>query len=76
MTCTVRSQSVPARHLRDTSTLNPTEVPHSQEIAPPQDPTVGLCLGSERGPRLVGVSLGEIQGYLSHQKHPFRRTLQ
>ena len=34
-----------------------TGVPHLQENAPPLDPTVGLCLGSCRGPRGVGVFL-------------------
>ena len=33
----------------------PTGVPRSQENAPPQDPTVGLCLGSWGESRKVGV---------------------
>ena len=36
---------------------DPTGVPHLQENAPPQDPTVGLCLGSQGGPRGLGFLL-------------------
>ena len=32
-----------------------TRVPHLQENAPYQDPSVGLCLGSQGIPRGVGV---------------------
>ena len=32
-------------------------VPHLQENATPLDPTVGLCLGSQGGPRGVSVFL-------------------
>ena len=34
-----------------------TGVPHLKEHAPPQDPTVGLCMGSWWGHRGVGVFL-------------------
>ena len=38
--------------------MPPTGVPHSQENAPPEDPTVGPCLGSYRGPRRGAFSYG------------------
>ena len=34
-----------------------SEVPRSKENAPPQDPTEGLCLGSQWGPKGMGVLL-------------------
>ena len=34
-----------------------TGVPHLQEDAPPEDPTVGLCLGSWGNPREMDVLL-------------------
>ena len=37
--------------------LECTGVPHSQENAPPEDPTVGLCLGSWGGARGVDIFL-------------------
>ena len=36
--------------------LKLTGVPHSEEIAPPSGPTVGVCLGPYGGPRGVAIS--------------------
>ena len=44
------------RDLLDRKDFDDTEVPRSQEIAPPQDPTVGLCLGPCGGPKGGGCS--------------------
>ena len=45
-----------------------TGVPYIQEHAPPYDPTVGLCLGSEGGGRFL---MGEVPMY---SRSPATRT--
>ena len=45
--CTSNPETSTMKQYRQPSTRNPTGPPHLlQEKAPPQDPTVGLCLGS------------------------------
>jgi len=53
---------------RRVARLEATGVPRSAETAPPQDPTVGLCLGLYGGPS----SLEQIDKWFASHVRPFQ----